>query len=177
MCNICTCAALPWTVCSPRMNRVSWITIERDTLVNRIHARLYTPVGQECIPASAATPLFIQPEVEMILALTVGPSPLCTCVFRVVSATTKKKKPVSFIGPGHPALWALVVHCIQGRILLAELIVYLRFSLSRRMCVLEYMASSKHANNYRVGLLLYVTVIFINIHFPSPVRVNTHPPV
>lgn len=37
------------------------------------------------------------------------------------------------------------------------------------------MASSKHANNYRAGLLLYVTVVFINIHFPSPLK-SKYPP-
>lgn len=51
-----------------------------------IHTVLYTPVGQECIPTSAATLLFIQPEVEMILSHS-GAFPLCTCVFRVVPAT------------------------------------------------------------------------------------------
>lgn len=53
---------------------------------NHVHALVYTPVGQEYIPASGATPLFIQPEVEMILSHS-GAFPLCTCVFRVVSAT------------------------------------------------------------------------------------------
>lgn len=47
-----------------------------------------------------------------------------------------------------------------------------------RVCVCVcrvHMASSKHANNYRAGLLLYVTVVFINIHFPSPVK-SKYPP-
>lgn len=59
---------------------------QRGMLANHIHALLYTPEGQERIPASGATPLFIQPEVEMILSHS-GAFPLCTCVFWVVPAT------------------------------------------------------------------------------------------
>ncbi len=67
-------------------------------LANHILALVYTPVGQECIPASAATPLFIQTEVEMILSHS-GAFPLCTCVFGVVSAT---EKPAPSLGRAAP---------------------------------------------------------------------------
>lgn len=42
--------------------------------------------GRSNIPARAATPLFIQPEVEMILSHS-GAFPLCMCVFGVVWVT------------------------------------------------------------------------------------------
>lgn len=74
-------------------------------LANHILAPVYTPVGQECIPASAATPLFIQPEVEMIFSHS-GAFPLCTCVcLGVVSAT---EKPAPSLGRARPAPSAVV---------------------------------------------------------------------
>lgn len=71
-------------------------------LANHIHTVLYMPEGQECIPASGATPLFIQPEVEMILSHS-GAFPLCTRVFRVVLATANS---APSLGPGRTALRA-----------------------------------------------------------------------
>lgn len=66
-------------------------------LANCIYTLLHTPVGQECIPVCGA--LFIQPEVEMILSHS-GTFPLCTCVFRVVSATESPL--LHWARPPHP---------------------------------------------------------------------------
>lgn len=56
----------------------------------------HTPAGQERIPASRTTLLFIQPTVKMILSHN-GAFPLCTCVFGVVLATAPQQD-----GAPHP---------------------------------------------------------------------------
>lgn len=67
-----------------RINLREWCVMNNDQcgmFADHVHALVSTPVGQERIP-----PLFIPPEVEMILSHS-GAFPLCTRVFGVVPAT------------------------------------------------------------------------------------------
>lgn len=67
-------------------------------------------------------------------------------------------------GPPHPELL-----CI------AELTDYLR--ISRAAVRVGYVRRHKRTALITERLLLYAAAIFINVHFLSAVRVNTHPPV
>lgn len=171
---------VPRTMCSGygtvSINLHEWCVMNNDQCgmsANRAHAPLWTPEGQEQHSSEWSD--------AAIYPARGGDDPLSqwglffvyTCVYSCLG----NGRPAPSRGRATPP-WALL--CVaEGRILLVELRVYLRFSwVDACVCVCSaYMAPSKHGINYRVGLLLYVTLIFINIHFPSPVRINTHPPV
>lgn len=118
--------------------------------------------GRRNIPAGAATPLFRGGDDPL------SQRGLFLCV-RVCLGLPGQPTACSCTGPG----WAGPPH--PELLCIAELTDYLR--ISRAAVRVGYVRRHKRTPLITERLLLYAAAIFINVHFPSAVRVNTHPPV